>query len=226
MPPLPKYFESTPLDVASDTLLQSALMNNLRIKAIAAEVQSAEAAIRLAYKARMPDSSLGVMADVKMNPTLFRPLGTVTLPIWRDKLAAQLAEAQANKRAAQARLSNEQINLAVAVAEKSFVYRESTRNLELLQRELLPKTKQSLEVARAGYLSGQLDFLNLIDTERTLLGFELDQVEAQTQRELTLTELSLVLAGLSNSGTGAMQSGTSTPAIPSRVSTGGSGGMR
>jgi len=61
---------------------------------------------------------------------------------------------------------------------------------------LLPRARQSLEVARAAYLSGQLDFLNVIDAERTLFESQLDQVEAQTQRELSLAELSLVIAGL------------------------------
>ena len=40
-----------------------------------ADVRAAEAAIILAHKARLPDFSLGLMADVKTNPTLYRPLG-------------------------------------------------------------------------------------------------------------------------------------------------------
>jgi outer membrane protein TolC len=126
---------------------------------------------------------------------MYRPLGTITLPIWRDKLAAQIAEAQANKRAAEARLTAEQIALAVEFAEKSYTYREATRNLVLLREQLLPKAKRSLELARIGYLSGQLDFFNLSDSERTLLQFELDEVGALTQRELALTDLSLTLLG-------------------------------
>ena len=97
----------------------------------------------------------------------------MTLPLWRDKIAAQIAEAQAGKQAAAARLTAEQIALAVDFAEKSFMYREASRNLLLLHDQLLPKARQSLDVARIGYLSGQLDFFNLSDAERTLLGFQL-----------------------------------------------------
>jgi outer membrane protein, heavy metal efflux system len=202
-PPLPVHFESTPLDFTADELLETALAENTRLKALAADVRAAEAAIRLAYKARMPDTSVGLMADAKMSPTLYRPWGTVTLPVWRDKLAAQVAEAQANKQAGEARLSAEQIALAVDVAERSFVYREATRNLELLQKQLLPKQRQSLEVARSGYLAGRVDFLNLTDAEQTLLRFSLDQVEARRQRELALAELSLISQGMPPSGAGA-----------------------
>ena len=199
-PPLPQHFESTSLDLTSDKLFETALEQNQRLKALEAEVRAAEASISLARKGRLPDFSLGFMADVKMNPALYRipgGPGTLSLPIWRDKIAAQIAEAQANKRSAEARLSDEQIALAVDFAERSYLYREATRNLSLLNEKLLPKARRSLEVARSGYLAGQIDFFNLTDTERTLLGFKLDKVEATTQREVVLAELSLIIQGMS-----------------------------
>ena len=219
-PPVPDRFESTPLDLTADQVLEAALAENIRLKAMAADVRTAEASIRLAYKARMPDTSVGLMADAKMSPTLYRPWGTVSLPLWRDKLAAQVAEAQANKRSGEARLSAEQIALAVDVAERSFVYREATRNLELLQKQLLPKQRQSLEVARSGYLAGQVDFPNLTDAEQTLLRFSLDQVEARTQRELALAELSLISQGMPPSDGGAV-AGTSSPGMGGGTRVGG-----
>ena len=48
------------------------------------------------------------------------------------KITAQIAAAQASKRAAEARLSEAQIALAVAIAERAFLTREATRNLALL----------------------------------------------------------------------------------------------
>jgi outer membrane protein TolC len=212
-PPLPKSFESTSLDLTSDKLLETALAQNTRLKAVAAEVQTAEMSLVMADKSRRPDFSLGLMADAKMDPALYRPLGTVTLPIWRDKIAAQIAEAQANKRSAEARLSDEQIALAVSFAEKSYLYREATRNMALLDKKLLPKARQSLEVARSAYMAGQNDFFNLTDTESTLLGFELDRVDASTQREILLAELSLIIQGMPPSGSsmGSKASGMSRP---------------
>jgi outer membrane protein TolC len=216
-PPIPIHFESTSLDLTSDKLLQTALEHNTRLKGMESDVRSAEAAIQQAYKARMPDTSIGLMADVKMSPVLYRPWGTVSLPIWRDKLAAQVAEAQANKQAGEARLTAEQINLAVDFAQRAFLFREATRNLDLLQHQLLPKQLQSLEVARSGYVSGQIDFFNLTDAEQSFLRFSLDEVEARTQRELALVELSLIVEGLPPTGTsmasskvGGMGSGVSS----------------
>jgi len=218
-PPVPTRFESTPLDLTSETIFATALAQNNRLKAMEADVRAAEASIVLARKARLPDFNLGFMADAKTDPTLYRLFGnpgTVSLPIWRDKIAAQIAEARANTRSAEARLSAEQIALAVDFAERSYLYREATRNLELLEKQLLPKARRSLEVARSGYLSGQIDFFNLTDSERTLLGFELDKVEAATQRELILTELSLVIQGMSPVG-GTM--GSAAAQMPPRPAT-------
>ena len=171
------------------------------------------------------------MADLKTSPVLYRPTGTISLPVWRDKIAAQIAEAQAVKQVAQARLSEEQIALAVSVAEKSFTFREVSRNLALLNQQLLPKARKSLEVARNGYLSGQIDFFNLTDSERTLLSIELDAVEAATQRELVLAELTLIVQGMppgaawSVGSVGAWERGRS-PSSMSKPAGSGSSNMR
>jgi len=149
-PPIPAQFESTPLDLTSESLFRTALERNTRLKGLEAEVRAAEASLRLARRSRLPDFTLGLMADAQTDPTLYRPLGTVTVPIWRDKIAAQIAEAQANQRGAEARASAEQIGLAADLTQRLFVYRESTRSLALLTERLLPKARQSLEVARSG----------------------------------------------------------------------------
>ena len=111
-----------------------------------------------------------------------------------------------------------------AVAERAFLYREATRTLQLLQDQLLPKQRSSLEVARTGYLAGQIDFFNLTDAEQTLLRFGLDEVEARTQRELSRAELLLIVQGMPplGMGTGAI----ATPgAAPTGAMGSGGGGM-
>lgn len=194
-PPVPRRFESTPRELTSEKLLAAALARNPRLKAMEAEVQRADASLRLAYKARVPDLSIGLEADVKASPAIFTPQGGVTLPVWRDKIAAQIEAAQSDVRAAEARLTAEQIALAVEFAEKSFLFREASRNFELFNGRLLGLARQSFEVAQSGYAGGKVDFLNLIDAERTLLDFQVAELEARLQRELALAELSLLILG-------------------------------
>ncbi|MHB1305946.1 MAG: TolC family protein [Limisphaerales bacterium] len=195
-PSVPQNLETTPLNLTAEMIFATALARNPRLKTMEAEVRLAEASLRLAATSKVPDFSAGIEADVKAYPVMVRPSFGVTLPIWRDKIAAQIAGAQAGKRAAEARLSAEQIALAVEFAEKSFMFREATRNLELLNERLLKMARQSLDVAQSGYVGGKVDFLNVIDAERTLLDFQLSEVEARLQRELALAELSLLILGV------------------------------
>lgn len=199
-PPVPVMFESTLLDMSDEQLWSVALTRNPRLKMMEAEVRMADASIKVAHKSKVPDFSIGLMADAKAAPTMFRPLAGMTLPIWRDKIAAEIARAQSGKRAAQARLSAEEIMLAVEFAEKRFMLREADRNLELLRRKVLPKAQQSLDSAHAGYRTGMMPFADVIEAERMLLDYSLMEIDARKQRELALAELSLMIAGVPPAG--------------------------
>ncbi|HEX4350774.1 MAG TPA: TolC family protein, partial [Verrucomicrobiae bacterium] len=194
-PLLPAAIENSPLSLDEDQLLAAAFARNPRLKAMEAGVRVAEASIAQARKASVPDFSAGLQAEV-YEPPFYWPQASMTVPVWRDKVAAQIAAAQAGQHAAKARLTAEQIALAADFAGRAYDYREATRNLALLENQLIPKSRQSLEIARASYLSGQINFFNLMDTERAWLNFQLQDVREHTRREVTLADLSLLIAGV------------------------------
>jgi outer membrane protein TolC len=142
-----------------------------------------------------PDYSAGLQAEV-YRPPFYWPQASVTLPLWRDKLAAQLAEAQASQQGAEHRLTAEQLKLTVDFAARTDDYREATRNVSLLEQELIPKARQSLAITRAAYLSGRADFPSLLEARRTWLNFQIEVIEEQTRREIALADLSLTIAGV------------------------------
>lgn len=195
-PAMPSRFETTPLEVDPDQLWQTAMSRNPALRTMAAEVRAAEASLAMANRSRYPDFTVGLEADIKASPVMARPSLGVTLPIWRDKIAAEIASAQSAKQAGEARLAAEQIMVAVDLAEKTFMFREATRNQALIERDLLPKAQQSLEVARSAYVTGRTGFLDVIEASRSLLDFELRGIDARTQRELSLAELALIVAGI------------------------------
>ena len=199
-PPVPAHFRFSAGNFDADELEKFALAHNPQLAAMAADVRAAEAGITVAYKERVPDFNLGLMADVKASPVFFRPLAGLTLPVWRDKLAAEIAQAQANKLAAQSRWQAAEIDLAVSFAEKLLAVRETQRNLALVENELLPKARQSLKILCAGYQTGAMDFASLTEAERMILDLQLEAVAARTERELALAELSLTVAGVPPAG--------------------------
>lgn len=194
-PPVPTVAEFTETPWTEESLA-IALGQNPKLKAMAAELQAADASIREARKEKIPDFTVGGEVDVKASPFIWNPQLSMTLPIWRDKLAAKLANAQAGKRAAEARLSAEQIALVVNFTEQTYLIREADRELKLLRERVLPRARQSLEIARVAYRSSRVDFLNVIEDERSLLTLQLDEIAAQTRREVARSELKLLIAGV------------------------------
>lgn len=195
-PPVPARFEMGGEQMDADEILRAAFDRNPQLKAMEADVRAAAAGIAVAYKERVPDFSAALMADVKASPVLYWPQLSMSLPIWRDKIAAEIAQAKANELAAKSRLKAGQIDLAVNFAEKLFACRETSRNLALIDDELIPRANQSLETIRAGYRAGAMDFSAMTDAERMVLDLKLEAAEARTAREIALAELSLLVAGL------------------------------
>ncbi len=209
--PVPTAFEPSPPPPPADQILALAAARNPQLRQMEAEVERGEAMIDLARTSRVPDFSVGIMADVMASPVMWRPTGSITLPIWRDKIAAEISAAQLEKRSSEARLSAEQIGLAADVASMLYLYRESVRNIDLYAATLLPKAHQSLDAARSGYAAGRSSFLDVIDAERQLLVLDLSLVEARTTRELAIASLSLLIAGTAPEGAPILPNPTLTP---------------
>jgi len=218
-PPLPAQFVSSGEAPDRDKILETALQRNPAIQQMGADVRRAQAMLDLTRKAGVPDFSVGIEADLRAVPTMWTPAASVTLPIWRDKIAAGIAGAQAGKRAAEARLTGEQVQLAADLTAMLYMYRESVRNTRLLEDRLIPKGRQSLQAARAGYATGKSSFLDVIDGYRQLFGFDLTFIEARTQRELALASLSLLIAGVPPQGSPTLApAGSTNQASPKEVS--------
>lgn len=194
--PLPRRFENSMDAPPLDEIYMTALNRNPTLLLMEAEIRKAEAAVTLARRSAVPDFGVGLEADVKPSTPIFMPQLSITLPIWRDKIAAEIQGAIASKSAAQARYTQEQLMLAVEFASMAFMYRESEREYRLLMDRLIPKAKDSLDVARSGYVGGQSSFIDFLEAERSLLQFELATVEARKAREEALLNLSLSIAGM------------------------------
>lgn len=194
--PVPKHFQNSDEAPPLDEIYKIALTRNPSLVQMEAEIRRAEAAVTLARRSAVPDFGFGVEADVKPSTPIVTPQLSITLPIWRDKITAEIQSALAAKSAAQARYTQEQLMLAVEFASMAFMYRESEREYRLMTEQLIPKARSSLDVARSGYVGGQSSFIDFLEAERSLLQFELATVEARKAREIALLNLSLSIAGI------------------------------
>lgn len=175
-------------------LWQLARTANPEIATMQAMVDMTVAGVEVAEAAGTPAFSLGGMADFKSDPLMVRPTGTVTLPIWRDKIAATIAAAEARHDAAIARLDAEQLYVAAELARMFYMVRESDRTIAYIEKTALPNLERVLASAVAGLQTGMSRASEIPATRLMALDMELERLGALRQREDAVADISLMIA--------------------------------
>lgn len=94
---------------------------------------------------------------------------TVNIPIWFDKLGAQLKEKKADLEAAKKNYENVTNSISYEVEDLYFKIISYKDIILLYENALIPQTEQSFQAAKAAYESAEVDFLNWLDSEKVLL---------------------------------------------------------
>lgn len=199
-PAWPTRFAPSPAPADEDALWSQVLLANPQLGSMRAMVQMAVSQVAVARKTRTPDFEIGAMVDLKASPLMVRPTAGMTLPIWRDKIAATIAAAEQRHEAASARLTAEEINLAAELAQMTYMIREADRMIAFIDATALPGIVQTLESARAGYQSGMVSLSTVPSLELMALGMRLEKAAALRERERVLADLSLLITGNTPAG--------------------------
>lgn len=185
---------------AEDELWRRTQESNPGLAQMRAMVEMAVAGVGVARQAGTPDFTLGLMADLKADPLMLRPTATVTLPVWRDKIAAIIAGAEARRDAASARVGAEQLNLAAELAQMLFMVREADRMIDYIDRTALPNFERTIATVEAGYQSGMTGLAMIPETRLMSLGMQLERAAALRDRENAVTGLLLMIADAAPAG--------------------------
>ena len=148
-------------------------------------------------------------ADVEVMRDMFRPMATIrtgpaytmaegrgwmamvgiSLPIWRDKLHAGVAEAEAMRTMSEAdlRAMTRMIEGDAAVAIHQL---QAARDRQAaLTTDVLPRARMAIEPAVAGYTSGQLPLVSVIEAVQALRLVQADLIAADTELGLAWARL-------------------------------------
>jgi outer membrane protein TolC len=148
-------------------------------------------------------------ADVQVMRDMFRPMATIrtgpaytmaegrgwmgmvgiSLPIWRGKLRAGVAEAQAMRAMSEAdlRAMTRMIEGDAAVAVNQL---QAARDRQAaLTSDVLPRARMVIEPAVAGYASGQLPLVSVIEAVQALWLVQSDLIAADTELGLAWARL-------------------------------------
>ena len=152
---------------------------------------------------------LRAAADVDVMRDMFRPMATIrtgpaytmtdgngwmamvglSLPIWRSKLHAGVAEAQAMRAMSEAdlRAMTRMIEGDAAVAVSQL---QAARDRQVaLAADVLPRARMAIEPAVAGYTSGQLPLVSVIEAVQALWLVQADAISADTALGLAWARL-------------------------------------
>lgn len=191
-PHWPQAAFSAGAEAGADALWERVLTDNPRLAVFHALAQAALAQVDVAGREGNPDFAAGLMVDVKPNPLMFRPEFAMSLPVWRDKIAAVLAAAQAGSLAAQASLREAELELAAEFAQVLAALRRSERQLDYLQTHALPNAERALLSADVDYRSGSGDFGTLVALRLVQLQLREERAAAERDHALGLAELSML----------------------------------
>lgn len=169
------------------------------LHAIAERVEQARIGTQLAHKDGKPDLTVGleyIVTDEAANPSrtesgddpIMLTFG-INLPIWREKYDAGVRESIANRLSISRELDSMTNQVSAQVYKAWFEHTDADRRVRLYEDSLIPKAQESLSASLAGFRTGDAAFLDLLDTQRTLLEFSISAQRAKADRGKALATL-------------------------------------
>ena len=186
-----------PIKYTFDELEQMALQTRPEVHAAAHHIAHMEAELKAVKADYLPDPTLqytwrtreGMESDavalVKFN-----------LPfIWFGRQRSMIRSTQKEKEHADATLRSA-VTLARYEVKEYWIHVQTSRRLvDLYKTSVLPQAEQSIKVSEAAYQSGRAGFLDLLDSERALINFQLEYYKYLSEYGKNLAHLERAVGG-------------------------------
>ena len=164
------------------SVIKTALTSRPELAAGRAEIARAEANVQVMRDMFRP------MATIRTGPSYTMAEGGgwmamvgLSLPIWRNKLRAGVAEAQAMRAMSEADL-RAMTRMIEGDAAAALSQLQAARDRQAaLTRDVLPRARMAIEPAVASYASGQLPLVSVIEAVQALWLVQSDLIAADTQ---------------------------------------------
>ncbi|HXZ84645.1 MAG TPA: TolC family protein, partial [Myxococcota bacterium] len=175
------------------------------IRAQQADVRARDADVALARREFLPDFTLRAGYDTSWQEVPLRPMVGLELniPLQLERRRAALEEADARLAREKSRLRSleNRVRLEVGIALQRL--HEARHLLELSDSRLLPVARSRASAARAGFASGRVGFLELVEAERALASAEQSEFDARAELSRRLAELARAVGDIAGTPEGA-----------------------
>jgi outer membrane protein TolC len=172
MPPL--------ADVNEADVLHVLRSSNPELKSFQMDAVAARHQVELAEKRFYPNVSLGLewmeLDGNSMRTEHHDPLAamvSINLPLWADSYRDQLRQAQSRVRQIRRKMEQKELDLVSELSQAVFELGDTRRKAVLYRDILVPKAREMVLASEEAYRVGQVDFLSLIDAQKTKLRYEL-----------------------------------------------------
>jgi outer membrane protein, heavy metal efflux system len=167
-------------------LVAVAVDANPELGRLAREVAGRKDALELARMAFIPD--INPMAA--FTGSVSQAIGAmVILPTTIPEIRGKIDESRAMLRASEAMLRQARSERAAAFVAALYAMRNAERQAAIFEQAILPRARQALDSSRQAYTTGTGSFIDLIDSQRTLLDVRQMIAETAIEREKRLAEL-------------------------------------
>ena len=200
----PEKIPEERLAIEAEQLHAMLAETNPDLKAMDFEISRRKINIDLAKKNYFPDVTLGATyidtagrigatkpKDDGQDPVIVS--ASVNLPIWREKLSAGVRQARRLYWSALRERKQKANSLDAELKMVVYKFQDAQRKVNLYRDTLLPKARESLKVTEASFRAGKASFIDLIDSQRVLLEFELAYERGLADKAQGLAELEMIV---------------------------------
>ena len=200
--PWPARKQFNPVKIDREAIIAELIENNPQLQALDFEVIAAKARIEIAKRKSYPNLNIGLdwiqtddaqasgIRDNGKDPII--AMFSINLPIWTDSYKAAELETRAKMRSISAKKIQSRNDLIAKLEKTLYEFEDALRKIDLYEDVLIPKAKEMLEASEVAYKAGTVDFLSLIDAQRSLLEFELSYERAITENLQKAAEIEML----------------------------------
>jgi len=187
----PELIEAKDYKFNLEDLNKSARNNRPELRAFKFALERAKKTYSLAKEGFLPDFMVKYeRMERDNNLKEWAGMVGVSLPIWFwQKQNFNVKEMRKELKAIEAEFKDRE-NMVLMEVKEAFSESEALKKLAILYRTTyVPQAEQLLKSSSASYEANQVDFLNLLDSERMVLEFKLDYFKTIIDLEVSIAEL-------------------------------------
>jgi outer membrane protein TolC len=175
-------------------LLERLIAQNPQLRIIEANIQSSEKSRDLAYVNRYPGFTFGVAPTQSGSSVKTWDLMVeLNIPLQQSSRRSQEREAEAMLSASSSRKQALLDQIRSELSENLSALNAAHRTGSLIATSLLPQAELTYQSALAGYETGKVDFIMLIEAQKQILKARQQQLQAQTDMQLRLADIEKLL---------------------------------